>query len=145
LISDDSDTINHIDDVSSLVDSDGQFSYYVEAIEGTGNTYGFTDTSSSNITSVNQYPKLFVPNAFAPEGYNKIFLPIMGFIRPNDYLLQIYDRWGALVFETKDKYVGWDGQYKNSDAPKGVYVYLIKLKNANNEIIEKHGTVTLIR
>jgi len=141
----DNDTITYIDDVSSLVDSDGQFNYYVEAIEGANNPYGFRDTSLSNITSVNQYPKLFVPNAFAPEGYNKIFIPIMGFIRPNDYLLQIYDRWGALVFETKDKYTGWNGQFKNNDAPKGVYVYLIKLKNANNEIIEKHGTVTLIR
>ena len=143
--SQDMDTITYIDDVSNMGDTDGQFAYYVEAVEGTDNPYGFSDTSRSNITYVDQYPKLFVPNAFAPDGYNSTFLPIMGFVHPDDYLLKIYDRWGELVFETTDKNQGWNGTFNNNDAPKGVYVYLIKIKNANNQIIEKRGTVTLIR
>lgn len=145
IASTDNDSITYIDDISSFVDTDGHFEYYVEAIEDANNPFGYIDTSRSNITSINQYPKLFVPNAFAPEGYNNIFLPIMGFVHPNDYLLQIYNRWGTLVFETNDKNKGWNGQYKNIDAPKGVYIYLIKLKNSNNELIEKRGTLTLIR
>ncbi len=145
LVSDDNDTITYTDDVSDLGDTNGQFAYYVEAVEGNGNPYGFLDSSRSNTAFVNQYPKLFVPNAFAPEGYNSVFIPVMGFVHPEDYLLQIFDRWGAKIFETTDKYKGWDGTYNNSDAPKGVYVYLIKIKNSNNETIEKRGTVTLIR
>jgi len=145
LFSDGSDTITYTDDVSLLGYTNGQFAYYVEAVEGNGNPYGFKDTSRSNIAYVNQYPKLFVPNAFAPDGYNSKFLPVMGFINPNAYSMKIYNRWGALVFETTDINQGWDGTYNNYDAPKGVYVYLIKIKNSSNETIEKHGTVTLIR
>jgi gliding motility-associated-like protein len=145
ILPDGNDTLTFTDDVSGFDASNGQFSYYIEAVEGNGNIFGFKDTSRSNITNVNQYPKLFVPNAFAPGGINSKFMPVMGFVYPESYLMQIYDRWGAKIFETTDRYQGWDGTINNNDAPQGVYLYLIKVKNSNNENIEKRGTVTLIR
>lgn len=60
--------------------------------------------------------------------------------------MQVYDRWGTLVFETtKPEGRGWDGTYGGKMMPFGVYVYQIEVI-FNNDILEKYnGNVTLIR
>jgi gliding motility-associated-like protein len=60
----------------------------------------------------------------------------------------IYNRWGQIVYETKNVSVGWDGSFgvEGRDAPQGVYSYKISYKSPN--AVEKRkivGHVTLIR
>lgn len=84
-----------------------------------------------------------MPNAFNPN--STAFKPVF---RGNYSLeaFEIYDRWGAQVFTSKDLNVGWDGSFKAAPAPLGVYVYSIKLKNnTSNKIMQKTGSVTLVR
>jgi gliding motility-associated-like protein len=58
---------------------------------------------------------------------------------------RIYNRWGALVFETSDRTQGWDGTYKGSIQPKEVYHYVLDVEYANNTKFQKRGDITLLR
>lgn len=135
----------YTDDVSFYTSEEGSFSYFVVAIEDTSNINEIADYSYSNIALALQSPKLFVPNAFIPDGINSIFKPVGVFIEENDYEMQIYNRWGHNIFTTKSIINGWNGKYKGELCPAGVYIYKINFRSSNGEMFEKHGTVTLIR
>ena len=60
--------------------------------------------------------------------------------------MEIYDRWGNLIFATKDVNKGWDGKTKDLNAESTVYVYKIKAMGANGEGKKEYvGHVSLIR
>ncbi len=136
-----SGTNSYVDDVSNYTTYSGKFVYYVEAIEGAGNPYGFTALSESNYAEVYIDANLFVPNAFCPKGYNKIFIPVADYIEKTDYRLSIFNRWGAKIFETEDQTQGWDG----GKDEEGIYAWLIQYKTSIGEYREQKGTVMLIR
>lgn len=136
---------DYVDDISLFLNSEGKFVYYLEALEGPGNPYFLSDTSISNQAIALQPPRFYLPNAFSPTGINNIFIPVTVFVDVQDYQYTIYNRWGLMVFQTTDINTGWDGTYKGSLAPQGVYVYAIKYKNSQNMLIEKHGTVTMFK
>lgn len=138
-------TTSFTDDISQFINSEGVFGYYIEALEGAGNPYMFADTSISNEALALQPPRFYVPNAFAPKGLNNLFSPVSVFIDAADYNFKIYNRWGNMIFETSEINQGWDGKYEGEFCPQGVYVYSIKYKNSQNKLIEKTGTVTLMR
>jgi gliding motility-associated-like protein len=135
------------DDVSPYYLYVGKFSYRVEGVEGPGNTYNFTDTTSSNVAEVVQRPLVFVPNAFTPNGngVNDIFLPSVGFVDIVDYHFAVYNRWGEKLFETDDRYLGWDGRYSGHKCDSEVYVWILTFKTASGEYIDQKGIVTLLR
>jgi gliding motility-associated-like protein len=58
---------------------------------------------------------------------------------------RIFDRWGDIVFESKELPIVWDGVFNNKNVLPGVYVYLLKLKSINGEIRFLSGDFTLIR
>ena len=43
-----------------------------------------------------------------------------------DFELLIFDRWGEVVWESRDIEVGWDGTYKSEKMPPGTYVYKLE-------------------
>jgi gliding motility-associated-like protein len=93
----------------------------------------------------------YVPNAFTPDGdgLNQIFLPIFSAaIDPTNYQMLIYNRWGELIFETRDPNVGWDASYgPNGHACQtGTYTYVIAFGTTANESKQLiSGHVNLIR
>ncbi len=134
------------DDVSQLLQGQGVFSYYVEAIEGGGDVYGFTENSLSNTAEGYQDSKIFVPNAFYPDGiHNTIFKPVALYIDFSDYQFEIFNRKGLQVFSTENLTEGWDGTYKGKQCELGVYVYMIQYKSSRGEYIDLKGSVTLLR
>ena len=91
----------------------------------------------------------YVPNAFTPDGnqFNDVFQPVFtsGF-DPFEYELQIYNRWGELIFVSKNSDIGWDGTYQNYDAQEGTYIWKINFKEAfTDKRYSINGHVTLIR
>lgn len=138
----------YVDDISMLVNGQGIFDYYVEALEGMGNVYGFTENSVSNIAEAYQDPIVYIPNAFVPidvDGPNEIFIPVTTFVDFKEYEFTIFDRWGSAIFTTNNVKKGWDGKAGGKPCEFGVYVYLIHYKTSRGEYLEYKGTVTLLR
>ncbi|MBI2968330.1 MAG: gliding motility-associated C-terminal domain-containing protein [Bacteroidetes bacterium] len=147
----DPDSIN--DDVYPFIDRRGNFCYYVQAVQSpVTNPYSsgpaqFSETSLSNIVCVDQFQKLLIPNTFTPngDGVNDFFMPDRAFIDAGDYLLIIYNRYGQEIFSTSNPDEAWDGSFRTRQIQSGAYVYYIRFKLTNGDIIEKSGTVTLLR
>ena len=136
----------YVDTVTDSYYSNGEFCYVIEAIEAVGNPYFFLDSSRSNVICLKQEPVIFIPNAFHPGGHlNEIFYPSNGFVSQEGYSLDIYNRWGELIFHTEDPLSGWSGVANGKSAPEGVYVYRLKAKTPGGVEIDKVGSVTLIR
>jgi PKD repeat protein len=81
-----------------------------------------------------------------PTGGNEIdqffFPPIRE--KVTDYKLQIFNRLGVLIFESHDINHPWNGYYKDSLCPQGVYIWYVEGKYANGEPFKKVGDVTLL-
>ncbi len=102
--------------------------------------------SQSNTICVNQLSDILAPNAFVPEGFNKEFKPRIVFIEETiDYNMQIFDRWGKKVFESDNASQGWTGNNGHFYYPAGVYVYIIRITQISGRVVEKRGTLALIR
>jgi gliding motility-associated-like protein len=103
-------------------------------------------TSLSNTVCLDQFSKIWMPNAFTPNGRNPEFRPLLAFTNNiSSYNMQIYDRWGSRLFQTSDTAQGWDGKHNATDMPQGAYTYYIRLVQSNKEIVEKTGVLMLIR
>ena len=91
-------------------------------------------------------PDLYVPSAFTPDhnGLNDVFRVTAPGFKQLDYF-RVYDRWGKLVFETREISKGWDGTLHGVEQSTGVYVWIVKGIDYRNKSLFKKGTVTLIR
>ena len=92
----------------------------------------------------------YVPNSFSPnnDGINDVFKPITNAVDPEYYHLMIFNRWGEMVFETKDSKQGWEGDYKGGEyyLKDDVYTYFLKVKWFHEEqYVEKDGTIMMFR
>jgi len=75
--------------------------------------------------------KVYVPNSFSPngDGKNDVF-KVSGTESITEFHLQVFNRYGQLIFETTDKNKGWDGSIKNQPVQSGNYVYLLEYKQS---------------
>jgi len=100
-----------------------------------------------------RYPTVFTPNPTGP--IERTDLPTGGtevdmFFYPpirqtvTNYKLQIFNRWGVLIFETDDINRPWNGYYKNELCQQGVYVWLVEGKYQDGKPFKKVGNVTLL-
>ncbi len=94
-----------------------------------------------------QGPTYYVPSAFSPgnrDGLNDIFRPIPVGITET-YFFNVFNRFGQLVYTTKTFMEGWDGRWKGEPVPGGAYVWMVKGKGIDGKMVEKKGTVVLMR
>lgn len=99
--------------------------------------------------------QVLIPNAFSPNtsgsagggdasnGKNDIFLPITRGVV--DFEMLVFNRWGELLFQSRDPQVGWDGYYNGKLCAQDVYVYKINALYENGERIVRVGDINLIR
>jgi gliding motility-associated-like protein len=86
-----------------------------------------------------------VPNAFTPngDGRNDVLLVYGNVIQALH--LQVFNQWGEKVFESYDKNTGWNGTCKGKQQPSGVYVYTVHVTTTAGQVIDKKGSLTLVR
>ena len=110
--------------------------------------YGCIDEICHPIVMVEPY-LIYTPNTFTPDGdeFNNTFGPVFP---PNyeltGYSMIIFNRWGELIFETRDPAFGWDGTYKGRPCQDGTYTWKIVVTDEQRG--EKHnyvGHVNIIR
>ena len=98
-----------------------------------------------------EFPNAFTPDPTGPNGghynandfSNDVFHPIYKGVV--EYELNIFNRWGELIFVSKDPKIGWDGYYRGKLCKQDVYVWKVRVKFSNGEVLEKVGDVTLLR
>ena len=98
------------------------------------------------------YYDVFMPNAFSPnlDGINDYFTIFGGTDLTSIKTLQIFDRWGGLVFEAGDllpgdESQGWNGQFRGKPMPTGIYTYLTVLEMESGREKLLSGSVLLVR
>lgn len=103
------------------------------------------DCIDTIVKSIEIYPKLeiLIPNVFTPngDGFNDVFGPVMSGFK--SFHMEIYNRWGKMVFVTDDYEVLWDGIINNTLASDGVYFYVITVGLFGLDDYVANGTVTL--
>jgi len=96
---------------------------------------------------------VYIPNIFSPngDGYNDKFGVYVGSGVENIELFSIYDRWGNLVFETKNldpddaQFNQWDGKLNLEHVVPGIYVYLAKVNFIDDTSLTYKGSLTLVK
>jgi len=112
-----------------------------------------TDTLTQKVTAkqggVTKVPNAFTPNPNGPGiggsgTFNDVFLPIVK--GAEEFNMQIFDRWGNLIFESNSANIGWDGYDKNGRLlPAGVFVYKLTIRLSDGQRSTQIGDVTMIR
>jgi len=103
---------------------------------------GCMDTTFAliNIIEGLQIPNVFTPNG---DGYNDIFQVLTSGIV--DYDLQIYNRWGILIFQSYSTAIHWDGRtLAGEEAAAGTYFYILTAKSGTKDY-SRTGIITLLR
>jgi gliding motility-associated-like protein len=123
-----------------------------------GNSIVCVDTLVRKVTAkqggVTRVPNAFTPSPNGPStsngglpganSFNDVFLPqVKG---AEEFNMQVYDRWGNLVFESISSTVGWDGYDRHGKLmPAGVYVYKLTLRLSDGQRTTQVGDITMIR
>jgi gliding motility-associated-like protein len=135
------------------------------SIEGNRFVFPLTQSISSYITVIDshgcEYTRpievgleeegaLFVPNVFTPNGddLNDIFTAFASPCIKLIEVLEVYDRWGELVYQQRNLQPGkegWDGQLNGRIMDTGVYTWRLVLVGNDNERFENSGSVTLLK
>jgi gliding motility-associated-like protein len=105
--------------------------------------------SSADNTTVTVLPYCIKPlDAFTPnnDGINDRWLvTAFGGTCVNRVIVNVFNRYGSLVYK-KDNYVNdWDGTYNGKPLPDGTYYYVIDYRLINGESIVMRGDVTILR
>lgn len=87
----------------------------------------------------------YIPNSFTPndDGINDVFMPEGENFESYD--MQIFNRWGELMFRGGTSAQGWDGTFKGTPAPQGQYVYHILLTRWQGSDVAYSGKLMLVR
>lgn len=125
-------------DVSPIVNyPDGIVADYEVMLVGTSEK-GCID-SIKRVISVESEILLYVPNTFTPDDntFNESWKPVIEGIDIFNYHLVVYNRWGEVIWESRNPDIGWDGFYKNQKVKSGTYVWTLSVRDDYNA--ERHS------
>lgn len=109
------------------------------------NAFGCKD-SLTRLIEYRDIPLVYVPNSFTPneDGLNDEFTPIVRGVE--SYSFSVFNRWGELLFETKEIGKGWNGKFNSSEyVMNGIYIYYVRVILPDNSTQEFRGHVQVLR
>lgn len=114
---------------------------------------GCKDTAYGEVTTNTDFifPNAFTPNPTGSQGgaydvnslENDVFFPYTSGVM--EYKLEIYNRWGELIFLSMDIKYGWDGYYNGKLCPQDVYIWKAHILLNTGKIFDKNGNISLLR
>ena len=115
--------------------------YYLKGITAEG-CQGF---DTINIKIFNR-ADIYVPNAFTPngDGVNDYLHPICVGIKQLNYF-NVYDRWGNIVFTSRNQFDKWDGTLKGKKVPNGNFVWIAEGITYDSQLLVRKGSLIVIR
>ncbi len=109
------------------------------------NNQNLSESSYSNLLEIKKEALTLIPNAFTPnkDGLNDTFRWKTYFIK--SLKLELFDRWGAMVFSTSQGKNEWDGLIAGVEAIPEVYTYKISSTDLLGNTKNEFGYVSLIK
>lgn len=112
------------------------------------NEFGCLDSITQNIP-IYLEPFIYVPNSFTPndDEHNNVFhVVVSGKILDGSFELEIYDRWGELIYVSQDYLEGWDATYLGKPVQDGIYTWKVRYTGLISNQTEKLvGHVSILR
>jgi gliding motility-associated-like protein len=121
---------------TATVNSDREYSVKITTASGCV----ITDVVAIKVRSV-----IFVPTGFTPNknGVNDVLRP-KGEMKSIESF-KVFNRWGQMMFQTKEMGAGWDGKYKGVDQPSDTYTWILTGVGNDGHTIKLTGKTFLIR
>ncbi len=112
----------------------------------TGTTLDGCEGMDDVLVKVYKGPEIYLPSAFTPnnDGRNDVLRAVPVGIREFKFL-KIFNRWGQVVFATKDSRQGWDGKINGVEQPTGVYIWMAEGIETDGKLVSRKGSITIIR
>ncbi len=128
--------------VSSSITITSPGVYWLQVKDG----YGCVGRDSIIVSKKECLKGFYMPNAFTPfkNGHNDEFKPTFGGV-VKQYELSIYNRWGQLVFRTKEPDKGWDGAFKGVEQDTGVFLWICMYQLEGESVKVEKGSAVLVR
>ncbi|HQQ94596.1 MAG TPA: gliding motility-associated C-terminal domain-containing protein [Bacteroidia bacterium] len=116
---------------------------YVIALQ-VENKWACADTLIKTIEVLPDY-NVYVPNAFTPngDGLNDTFFPVLRGVKT--FQMDVFDRWGALIFGCNSPEHVWDGTYRGEACKQDVYNYRLHILNNRGEEKDYTGNINLYK
>lgn len=109
--------------------------------------HGCIDSVKTLLTVKDEY-SIYVPTAFSPDGdgLNDEFMIFGSGIDETTFKISISDRWGQLIYESKNRNEKWNGKHMNRGpiVPAGTYVWMVSCYDLGGVMHQKAGWVTVI-
>ena len=133
--------------VTNIADPVGLYPF-IDTIQYTVNITSSNGCVGSDdiVVRVVKQGSYFMPSGFTPnnDGNNDRIRPILiGYTKLNYF--SVYNRWGELIFNSKNINDSWDGTYKDQKCEMGTYFYSISVTDRNNKVDNYKGDFILIR
>jgi gliding motility-associated-like protein len=103
-------------------------------------------TTDTQLVKIIKQVEIYVPTGFTPnnDGKNDYLHPILrGVAKVQTF--KIFNRWGQLLFESKDELQGWDGSFKGLPQPPQAVVWMLECIGMDGVLYSKKGSCILIR
>lgn len=107
---------------------------------------GCLDSTSKSVSFLGAF-EVYVPNSFTPDGdgINDVFVPVTLGESFENYDLTIYNRWGELMFHTRDPKEGWNGTFNLEPCGTGNYTYVLRTKSKySGEVRVARGVIGIL-
>jgi len=117
-------------------------------VRAVGSSSCALSNNSTAVTGIAASPlgdQIFVPNAFTPNGDGRNDIVYVHSTNIRSLKFYVYDQWGELLYTSLNQANGWDGTYKGTKEPVGVYVYYLEATMNDGLLVNKKGTITLLR
>ena len=133
---------SNLDSATHLFTAVGE---YMVGVDIQFNCSSYQTSETVSVINCNECT-LFLPDAFSPnnDNINDTFLPTIS-CDPETYEFSIFNRWGQLIYLSKEFEKPWDGKSNGTDVQDGIYIYQINYKFPGEQAKSKRGTVVLIK
>ncbi len=126
----------------------------IDLTNSTVNTYTITytfnsgacsNTATTNVTINQLKTDIYIPNSFTPNGDGKNDVLYVYGNTIKSVNLSVYNQWGERIFNSNSQSKGWDGLGFGKMQPVGVYIYVAQIVLLDGTVLNRKGTVNLIR
>lgn len=132
------------DEVGQTESASGEFCYLIEAVDSAPGPNGGVNYALSNTTCLSLPPVIWIPNAITVGGFNPVFKPVISFADLTTFHMEVYSRWGDVIFASDDADWGWDGTVDGATVQEGAYGYTLWIQDGSGKQTMRSGLVNVL-